>query len=57
MAAQMVWGVVWSWIKSDPLRSLVLTTHSIEEADSLCDRIGILVNGKMIALGSALVFI
>ena len=29
-----------------PPRSIVLTTHSIEEAESLCDKIGILVNGK-----------
>ena len=29
-----------------PPSSIVLTTHSIEEAESLCDKIGILVNGK-----------
>ena len=29
-----------------PPRAIVLTTHSIEEAESLCDNIGILVNGK-----------
>ena len=27
-------------------RSIVLTTHSIEEAEALCDKIGILVGGK-----------
>ena len=32
-------------------RSIVLTTHSIEEAESLCDRIGILVGGKFSAEG------
>ena len=28
-------------------KAIVLTTHSIEEVESLCDKIGILVNGKI----------
>ena len=32
-------------------KSIVLTTHSIEEAESLCDKIGILVGGKFSAKG------
>ncbi|KAK9711761.1 hypothetical protein K7432_007587 [Basidiobolus ranarum] len=32
--------------------SIVLTTHSMEEADALCDRIGITVNGQLAALGT-----
>jgi ABC-type multidrug transport system ATPase subunit len=28
-------------------KSIVLTTHSIEEVEALCDKIGILVNGKI----------
>jgi len=31
-------------------RTVVLTTHYIEEADALCDSIGILVKGRLIAL-------
>ena len=31
--------------------SLVLTTHSMEEAEALCHRIGIIVNGKFVCLG------
>ncbi len=31
-------------------RTVVLTTHYIEEADALCDRIGILAKGSLIAL-------
>ncbi|KAL4490361.1 hypothetical protein ABPG72_004400 [Tetrahymena utriculariae] len=32
--------------------SIVLTTHSMQEAESLCSKIGILVNGKFQCLGS-----
>ncbi len=32
--------------------TIFLTTHYIEEADSLCDRIGIIKNGKIIAIDS-----
>jgi len=31
--------------------SLLLTTHSMEEAEALCHRIGIIVNGKFVCLG------
>jgi len=34
-------------------RAIVLTTHSMEEADALCERIGILVAGQLNCLGSA----
>jgi len=33
-------------------RSVILTTHSMEEAEALCTRIGIMVSGKMRCLGS-----
>jgi len=29
-----------------------LTTHYMEEAEELCDRVGIIDHGKLIALGS-----
>ena len=44
---------VWDYIlelKKD--RAVVLTTHSMEEADALCARIGIMVNGKLKTLGT-----
>jgi ABC-type multidrug transport system ATPase subunit len=34
-------------------RSTILTTHSMAEADFLCSRIGIMVNGKLKCLGSS----
>ncbi len=33
--------------------TVLYTTHYMEEADRLCDRIGIMDNGRLIALGSA----
>lgn len=34
-------------------RSIILTTHSMEEADALCDRIGIMALGSLKCLGRA----
>jgi len=31
--------------------SIILTTHSISEAESMCHKIGILINGKFVCLG------
>ena len=33
-------------------RTIVLTTHNMEEADALCQRVGIVDHGKLIALGA-----
>lgn len=45
---------VWAFI--DDLRergkTIVLTTHYIEEAEALCDRVGIIDHGKLIELGT-----
>lgn len=35
-------------------RSIVLTTHSMEEADALCGRIGIMAHGRLRCLGPSL---
>jgi len=33
-------------------RTVLITTHYIEEAEALCDRVGILTKGKLVALDS-----
>jgi ATP-binding cassette subfamily A (ABC1) protein 3 len=44
---------VWDYIlELKENRAVVLTTHSMEEADALCARIGIMVNGKLKTLGT-----
>jgi ABC-type multidrug transport system ATPase subunit len=46
---------VWRIIQNAKVgRSLVLTTHSMEEADALCERIGIMADGTLQCLGSQL---
>ena len=32
--------------------SIVLTTHRMDEAESLCDNIAILINGRFVCYGS-----
>ena len=45
---------VWDFIRELKNRgkTIILTTHYMEEAEELCDRVGIIDNGKLIALGS-----
>ncbi|MHA2386500.1 MAG: ABC transporter ATP-binding protein, partial [Candidatus Thorarchaeota archaeon] len=45
---------VWEFIKELKNNGLaiVLTTHYMEEAEEICDRVGIIDQGKLIALGS-----
>jgi ABC-type multidrug transport system ATPase subunit len=47
---RFMWSIIADSMQS---RAVVLTTHSMEEADALCTRIGIMVNGKMECLGSS----
>eukprot|EP01062_Namystynia_karyoxenos_P055235 TRINITY_DN45_c0_g1_i1.p1 TRINITY_DN45_c0_g1~~TRINITY_DN45_c0_g1_i1.p1 ORF type:complete len:1842 (+),score=630.41 TRINITY_DN45_c0_g1_i1:449-5527(+) len=44
---------MWDLIRSVASeRSVVLTSHSMEEVDALCDRVGIMSQGRMIHLGT-----
>lgn len=45
---------VWKMIeRAKRGRCIILTTHSMEEADTLCDRIGIMADGRLAAIGTA----
>ena len=48
---QHIWHIIQK-IKS-PSRLILLTTHSMEEAEALCTRIGIMAKGKLRCIGSA----
>ena len=54
-ARRSMWKIV-DGVRGDGVkakRSIVLTTHSMEECEALCSRIGIMVVGKLQCLGSA----
>lgn len=46
---QNLWNVV---KQGKPGRGIILTTHSMEEAAVLCDRLGIFVDGELVCIGS-----
>ncbi|XP_005105583.1 ATP-binding cassette sub-family A member 3 [Aplysia californica] len=50
MARRMLWEVL-SMVR-DSGRTLVLTSHSMEECEALCTRLAIMVNGQFKCLGS-----
>lgn len=49
-ARRNIWEIVKDLKKSG--KTILLTTHYMEEAEQLCDRVGIIDYGKIIALGS-----
>jgi ABC-type multidrug transport system ATPase subunit len=44
-----LWSVI---LRTMSHRAVILTTHSMDEAEALCKRIGIMVNGQLRALGT-----
>jgi ATP-binding cassette subfamily A (ABC1) protein 1 len=50
-ARRFLWNCILEMIRGG--QSVVLTSHSMEECEALCTRMGIMVNGKFQCLGSA----
>jgi ABC-type multidrug transport system ATPase subunit len=48
-----MWSVIHKISKKRKKSSVILTTHSMEEAEMLCRRIGIMADGEFKILGSA----
>ena len=48
-SARAIRTFVRQWMKDDPARTLLLTTHYMAEADELCDRLAIIDRGKVLA--------
>ena len=46
----LLWEIIRDYHQSG--KTVVLTTHNMEEADALCERVAIVDHGKMIALGT-----
>jgi ABC-2 type transport system ATP-binding protein len=48
-AARTIRAFIKDWMKENPARTLLLTTHYMAEADELCDRLAIIDGGKVLA--------
>jgi ABC-2 type transport system ATP-binding protein len=48
---EVMWGYIHRLVKEERI-TIILTTHYMEEADFLCNRVGIIDKGKIIALDS-----
>jgi len=46
-----VWNII-KETKKENNTAIIMTTHSMEEAEYLCDRLGILINGRLKCIGS-----
>lgn len=51
VARRFMWDVISRVATQKKQSSIVLTTHSMEEAEALCTRMGIMVNGELKCLG------
>jgi ABC-type multidrug transport system ATPase subunit len=46
---QQIWGII---KKLKTSRAILLTTHLMDEAEALCDRVGIIIKGKLVTIGN-----
>ena len=53
VARRFMWDVISDMVNRRVKCSVILTTHSMEECEALCTRIGIMVGGVMRCLGSS----
>ncbi|CAN0202592.1 unnamed protein product, partial [Hapterophycus canaliculatus] len=53
MARRMMWSYIMRVVTENRECAMILTTHSMEECEALCQRIGIMVGGRMRCLGSS----
>merc|ERR1719247_674149 len=51
VARRFMWEVITDIVTKREKCSIILTTHSMEECEALCTRIGIMVGGKLRCLG------
>ena len=52
-ARRFMWSVIHKISTKGRKSSVILTTNSMDEAETLCKRMGIMVNGEFVCLGSA----
>ena len=52
-ARRFMWSIIHKTTKFGKKSSVIMTTHSMDEAETLCKRMGIMVNGEFVCLGKA----
>ena len=52
-ARRFMWSVIHKMSTMGNKSSIIMTTHSMDEAETLCKRMGIMVNGEFVCLGKA----
>ena len=52
-ARRFMWSIIHKTTKMGKKSSVTMTTHSMDEAETLCKRMGIMVNGEFVCLGKA----
>ena len=52
-AKRTMWSVIHKIATNGRKSSIIMTTHSMDEAESLCKRMAIMVNGEFVCLGKA----
>ena len=52
-ARRFMWSIIHKISNYATKSSVIMTTHSMEEAETLCKRMGIMVNGEFVCLGKA----
>ena len=52
-ARRFMWSVIHKMSTKGKKSSIIMTTHSMDEAETLCKRMAIMVNGEFVCLGGA----
>ncbi len=52
-ARRFMWAVIHKVSSRRKKSAVIMTTHSMDEAETLCKRMGIMVNGEFVCLGSS----
>jgi len=52
-ARRFMWSIIHKMSKKGKKSSIIMTTHSMDEAETLCKRMAIMVNGEFVCLGKA----
>ena len=52
-ARRFMWAVIHKLTSKSDSNSVIMTTHAMDEAETLCRRMGIMVNGEFVCLGTS----